>query len=221
MPVNREKLIELVRKNDCLYRKGKKYKIKSHIAQVWEKIGAELGIEAAQAKESWRTMRDGYLRYKKHTLGMADYARNYNKYRWSDRLEFLDHALDLNPSDNATAKAGPESFKCEHDSSSSPPQECSYAESWQWGSENAPEGPTIIPDQPAVPTLENDKRTTQAEIADKVQECLRNMKREELDDVDHLFASYAKSFKKLSRRTQAELKIKLATLFAEAELTEL
>lgn len=41
------------------------------------------------------------------------------------------------------------------------------------------------------------------------------------DDVDYLFLSYAQTFKKLSQQKQAMLKVDLAKLFSEAELSEI
>lgn len=41
------------------------------------------------------------------------------------------------------------------------------------------------------------------------------------DGIDHLFLSYADTFKKFHPRTQAELKIKIATLFAQTEMKEM
>ncbi|CAG4988031.1 unnamed protein product [Parnassius apollo] len=54
----------------------------------------------------------------------------------------------------------------------------------------------------------------------EVLEFLRN-RRIDYDAVDHLFMSYAKTFKKLTARKQIELKKALANLFADAELSEL
>jgi hypothetical protein len=42
-----------------------------------------------------------------------------------------------------------------------------------------------------------------------------------LDGIDHLFLSYAETFKRFPPRRQAMLKIELATLFARAEISEL
>lgn len=54
---------------------------------------------------------------------------------------------------------------------------------------------------------------------DKVLNYLNN--KQKYDAVDYLFISYAETFKKLQPRTQAEVKLKLAHIFAEAELKEL
>lgn len=58
---------------------------------------------------------------------------------------------------------------------------------------------------------------------DIVIDFLKTKKSQEkqIDGIDHLFMSYTATFKTFRPRTQAVLKLKLATLFSEAELTEL
>jgi hypothetical protein len=49
----------------------------------------------------------------------------------------------------------------------------------------------------------------------------KNKNKNQLDSIDHLFLSYAETFKQFPPRTQALLKLELATLFARAEISEL
>lgn len=57
---------------------------------------------------------------------------------------------------------------------------------------------------------------------DRVIEYLENKKKPKVHDgIDHLFLSYADTFKKFHPRTQAELKMKIATLFAQTEMKEM
>lgn len=56
--------------------------------------------------------------------------------------------------------------------------------------------------------------------ADRTLDYHKNKKKKQLDDSDHLFMSYAKSYKRLSVRNQVKIKLALAKLFAEAELDE-
>lgn len=56
--------------------------------------------------------------------------------------------------------------------------------------------------------------------AERVLDYLKNKKKREWDGDDHLFMSYAKSFKTLSVRNKAKIKVELAKLFADAELDE-
>lgn len=58
---------------------------------------------------------------------------------------------------------------------------------------------------------------------DKVIDFLQSKptQHQQLDGIDHLFLSYADTFKKFQPTTQAMLKIELATLFARTEVKEL
>lgn len=71
---------------------------------------------------------------------------------------------------------------------------------------------------------ENKKRKAKNsdEPTDKVLEYLKQKNEQKqhrtMDEADHLFLSYAQSFKKFSPKTQAMLKLDMATLFARYEL---
>lgn len=56
---------------------------------------------------------------------------------------------------------------------------------------------------------------------DKALKYLQSKNRPVHDGIDLLFLSYASTFKTLSRRKQTELKVKLASIFAEAEFNEI
>lgn len=56
---------------------------------------------------------------------------------------------------------------------------------------------------------------------DRAIEYLENKKKTTMyDGIDHLFLSYADTFKTFHPKTQSELKIKIATLFAQTEMKE-
>ncbi|XP_067002372.1 uncharacterized protein [Anabrus simplex] len=86
-------------------------------------------------------------------------------------------------------------------------------------------GPTQSPEQAEMPPSSTKilKKNQPMEEVDRVIEYLENKNKSkyQLDGTDHLFISYAKTFKKLPPRTQAMLKIELATLFARAEVSAL
>lgn len=56
---------------------------------------------------------------------------------------------------------------------------------------------------------------------DKVIGQLENKKKHTYDSIDHLFLSYAGTFKKCTERNQIKLKLKLAKLFADMELKKI
>lgn len=64
--------------------------------------------------------------------------------------------------------------------------------------------------------------TAQENDADKVIEFLQSKPtKRDFDGIDHLFLSYADTFRKFQPMTQAMLKMELATLFARTEMKEL
>ncbi|RVE48389.1 hypothetical protein evm_006950 [Chilo suppressalis] len=56
--------------------------------------------------------------------------------------------------------------------------------------------------------------------AEKTMDYPRTKKMREYDSVDFLFSSYAETFRKLSHRKQIEMKLNLAKIFADAELSD-
>lgn len=82
--------------------------------------------------------------------------------------------------------------------------------------------PEILPPPAAKKKKMSPAESSQSEV-DKVIDFLEKNKLEDknLDGVDHMFLSYAATFKTFRPRTQALLKLKLATAFAETEVNEL
>lgn len=80
------------------------------------------------------------------------------------------------------------------------------------------------PEIPSSPETPAPKLPTKRELDSEgemyqVLNYLKNNKKH--DAVDYLFISYAETFKKLKPKTQAEVKLKLAHIFTEAELKDL
>jgi hypothetical protein len=73
------------------------------------------------------------------------------------------------------------------------------------------------------PPIKKPKKKQSTEDGDKLIGYLENKdnNKNQLDSIDHLFLSYAQTFKQFLPRRQAILKIELATLFARAEISEL
>jgi hypothetical protein len=76
---------------------------------------------------------------------------------------------------------------------------------------------------PPPPPIRELKIKQSTEDLDKIIGYLenKNKNKNQLDGIDHLFLSYAETFKQFPPRRQAILKIELATLFARAEISEL
>ena len=75
------------------------------------------------------------------------------------------------------------------------------------------------------PALVPKKRITSNDTDTSVDKMIKYLKKKKskvvLDHTDHLFLSYADSFKNLSPRTHINLKLKLAQIVAEAKMKEL
>ena len=73
------------------------------------------------------------------------------------------------------------------------------------------------------PPIKKTEEKQSTEDIDKIIGYLenKNKNKNQLDNIDHLFLSYAETFKQFPPRRQAKLKIELATLFARAEISEL
>lgn len=100
------------------------------------------------------------------------------------------------------------------------------AESQSEGGENETQV-APAPPQMAPPLLKRRKvgshhDTSETVAVDKVIGYLQNKpSKREFDGIDHLFLSYADTFRKFQPTTQATMKIELATLFARTEMREL
>ncbi|KAI8432044.1 hypothetical protein MSG28_004563 [Choristoneura fumiferana] len=232
----KQRLINLVRENECIYNnKHKEYKNNYLKTQLWENIGAALNIEGNEAKQMWRTLRDGYTRHHKQVKWQKGSSRKYTHYMWSADMTFLDAILDSRAID-------PDSFKLSPASATSPfLQQTGLANRpilsnsvLKRDSDNNEDSTKLSPTtatsifqlQPGSPNLHSKKPIVtlpnsafKRRNSDSSDEILTKKKKE--DAVDHLFMSYAETFKRFSTRKQAELKVVLAKMFAEAELSEL
>lgn len=153
-------------------------------------------------KHKWKTVRDGYIKYKKQLKQAEESGKKIIDYVWSGQLSFLDNY-------NVSRKAAPvlnyalqpqvQLFEESNSSQVSPSPS-------QWETEEEP---------PA----KRKKNIEQGDV-DQIMSFISSTKKCS-DAVDHLFMSYAETFKKFSPRRQAEMKMELAKLFSTAELNEL
>ncbi|XP_063385486.1 transcription factor Adf-1-like [Cydia fagiglandana] len=235
----KEKLIEVVRKYECIYnQKHKDYKNSTYKNLLWEQIGVAIGIEGTKAKEAWRTLRDGYIRHKKQVKGQTGSSRKYSNYTWSSHLTFLDGTLELRPTGSNVRPTQaysdpPQSSLAGRSQSPSPPPQRSPSSPpppTQPQTPVAPQSrpssqtqqqPSTLPSSTPRTTKKRNDSDMGLDTTDRVLDYLRNKKKREWDSVDHLFMSYAKTFKKLSLRKQGKIKVELAKMFAEAELDDL
>lgn len=168
---------------------------------------------ADSAKSKWKNLRDSYMRYKKCVQGETGQAKKYHKWPWSSHLEFLVDSIKYRPQcSNITESA---------ENIITPPKEKTppIVQNLQKSNFSSDESPSSLRMKPQKKIKIRPKESSEV---DRVIEYLENKKKPKIHDgIDHLFLSYSDTFKKFHPRTQAELKIKIATLFAQTEMKEM
>ncbi|XP_075978918.1 uncharacterized protein LOC142978375 [Anticarsia gemmatalis] len=233
-----EKFIECVKKCPVLYdTRHKKYKDFSQKSEVWERIALEMNEHSEILRTKWKGLKDGYTKYRKWKLHRQGNGKAYCNWRWGPYLEFLDPFVsqrkkkeysrpvqDFNrpvgqeseflhleiPSQELKTQEGEESLQSECIIKFEPLQSTSPAST---PSTSRPESRASFRESlvPIESVTDNN---------DKLISFVQTSQAKGIDAADLLFMSYADTFKKFSVGTQTKLKIKMATIFAEAELQE-
>ncbi|XP_072384175.1 uncharacterized protein [Diabrotica undecimpunctata] len=189
-------------------------------------------------KTKWKTLRDGYNKYKKQVKRDISYGKKSHQYIWSSQLSFLDdvNASNATTSSNTSSEHKPLQSSREATPSLESNDSHSFVElqSFNLPEEETPLQSFDLPQKEKSPSLvdmaastsqapveskqtNRKKRPIQGDV-DKVIEYLHDKKKIKQDGIDHLFLSYADTFRKLSPRHQIHIKLELAKLFADAEL---
>lgn len=160
------------------------------------------------------------MRYKKCIHGETGQAKKYHKWPWSSHLEFLDDSIKYRPQSSNITQSEKIIL--------SPPREetSTLYQNVQESYVSTEKSPSTSRMPPPLNPQKKQKIRRAVSIpestdVDKVIEFLENKKKPIYDGIDLLFLSYADTFKKFHPKTQAELKIKIATLFAQTEIKEL
>lgn len=169
-------------------------------------------------KQKWKNLRDSYGKYLKYLKGATGSAKKFKNWPWASQMEFL--------KDSITPRQT-ESNIPEHNMPESNVPESSETEVVEVD-EDTNDSSSVINDdsQMPPPTKKLKTRKNQNEVGvDKILNYLQNKTdnkpKTQLDHTDRLFLSYADTFKKLSPRSQAVLKMELAQIFGRAELADL
>jgi hypothetical protein len=150
-----------------------------------------------------------YKRFLKGTTGQA--TKKYGKWPWGRHLEFLDYTLTPRPTTSNVSDS---------QISETTLQEAGTPPPSQAAESSCPSPASLELPPPPIKIL---KKKQSTDDVDRLIGYLENKNKNQnhLDGIDHLFLSYAKTFKQFPPRRQAMLKIELATLFARAEISEL
>jgi len=178
-------------------------------------------------KKKWKSLRDNYLRYKKETKGTTGQAtKRYRNWPWASQLQFLDKSLAPRQTTSNIATDFP--LETQEQELASPSQITSppMASTSIFDIEEPDDLQLYKDTDSALPVPKKIKTKSkepndQPMGVDKVIGYLENKKRRTHDSVDHLFLSYAGTFKKFSEKNQIKLKVELAKLFADMELKEI
>ncbi|XP_026467672.1 uncharacterized protein LOC113371249 [Ctenocephalides felis] len=205
----KEKIIDFVSKHECIYdRYHMHYRNRFINDPLWNKISSELNISTMAARQYWRTLRRGYINYRR--------ARKQNlhigKYPWAAHLSFLDKTLDSIEQFNDCAKKQIYSDVVDSLITSSQTEQITHT--------TKPSSKPNINHSNTFDEMSDFFKGVELNH-EEVMNKLRNSNTQKLDSVDYLFLSYAQTFKQFSLERQATLKVDLATLFSEAELYEI
>ncbi|CAH1992106.1 unnamed protein product [Acanthoscelides obtectus] len=199
-----EILINEVKKHPCLYEPAHKdFKNNFQRGETWKLIAEMLGQDCETAKNRWKNLKDSYMKYKKCQSTDSRYlSKMYRKYKnwpWRRQMDFLDGAsssIEAETLKNDTAESSDDFYF--------PPMTISPL--------------TFEAQAEPISTPKKKKKSNETSSIDKVINYLE--KSESFDAVDHLFLSYAHTFKTFSVVRQASLKVELANMFAKAEVDE-
>lgn len=162
-------------------------------------------------KLKWKTVRDGYIKFKKQ---QKEGKKKVINYIWSSQLKFLDE-YQVSRKGKNTNMSLTSALELSEDESETPSQSYSPAS-------------ILIPspsDSGPFRSSQSPRRKRKTQDPEKNLSYLKSKKIkkevENYDATDHLFLSYSQTFKTFSLRQQALLKVELAKLFSNAELNAL
>lgn len=212
MAMDVERLIEYVKSHVFLYDLGHKdYKNTTRKAGVWENIAVQLNENSETVKLKWKTVRDGYIKYRKQVKAGNKKVINYI---WSSQLKFLDD-YQVSRKKKTSKSSLANALELSEDESETPSQ--SYS----------PESILIPSPSDSGPFRKESstRRRKKEQVKNGGHVKTKKMKVERetanYDATDHLFLSYSETFKTFLPRQKALLKVELAKLFSKAELNAL
>lgn len=158
-------------------------------------------------KVKWKNLRDSYVKYLKYLKGATGSAKKFKNWPWATHLEFLKDSITPRQTVSNVGESS-ETIVVQVD-------------------EDTEDSGSVTNDNSQMPPPPKKRNTTRINEygVDKILQYLQNKKDNKptthLDHTDHLFLSYADTFKKLSPRTQAFLKMEMAQMFGRAELADI
>ncbi|KAL1490223.1 hypothetical protein ABEB36_012953 [Hypothenemus hampei] len=227
--VHTEKLIEIVKRYPILYDLSHgDYKNVRKKDKVWEKIGAEINESGDEVKKKWKNLRDSYIRNLKSNKTKTDQAAKVSKkWQWSDQMEMFRPFLSFSKTSSNisdTVDNNSESLFSEH--SLADTETTFSTETSDTSCETGEKRPvTSSSSEVTVSDISSaKKKKTKSEETSSVNTLInyfQNKKKNEGDETDMLFAAYARTIKKISKKRQVTVKMKIAQIVMNEELLDL
>ncbi|KAL3287027.1 hypothetical protein HHI36_001513 [Cryptolaemus montrouzieri] len=167
------------------------------------------------AKTKWKNLRDPHMKFKKGLEGQTGQAKKYCKWPWSRHMSFIDGTfLYRQRSSNI-----PEDIQNENDI----PPSVGNSATPEVNTNERPSSSQMLPPAPPKKSLKCRSVSEDSDVVNNIINLKRNKKpnKNQMDEIDHSFLSYAATFKTFRPKTQVMLKLKLATLFSETETLEI
>lgn len=186
-------------------------------------------------RNKWKTIRDGYTKFKKQLKCSTGSSRKNINYTWASQLSFLDNFnvprasssnISITSNTPQPSRAQTPSIHSDDLENSTSQLNSSPIPSTSSSSQISPSS-EFIPPSPfnastSIPSTRKNKRASENrrdnDDVGRVLDFLNSKKKKEYDVVDNLFLSYADTFKKFPAREQALVKLELAKLFTNTEL---
>ncbi|KAL3269802.1 hypothetical protein HHI36_008861 [Cryptolaemus montrouzieri] len=162
-------------------------------------------------KTELKNLRDFYMKFKKGSEGETGQAKKYCKWPWSRHMSFIAGTfLYRQHIDNIPEYI---QMRC--------PSSVGTSLSPVVNTNETPSSSQMLPPAPPKKKSKSQSALEDSDVGDKLIKKNENPHENQIDRIDHSFPSYAATFKTFRPNTQAMLKLKLATLFAETEILEI
>ncbi|KAL1516119.1 hypothetical protein ABEB36_000040 [Hypothenemus hampei] len=221
--VHTEKLIEIVKRYPILYDLSHgDYKNVRKKDKVWEKIGAEINESGDEVKKKWKNLRDSYIRnLKSNKTKTGQAAKVGKKWQWSDQMEMFRPFLSFSKTSSnisGIVDNNSESLFSEHSLADTETSDTS-CETGEKRPVTSSSSEVTVSDI----SLAKKKKTKHEETSsvNTLINYFQNKKKNEGDETDMLFAAYARTIKKFSKKRQVTVKIKIAQIVMNEELLDL
>ncbi|XP_034828082.1 uncharacterized protein LOC123867493 [Maniola jurtina] len=229
--MNKEKLIEEVRRYPCLYdASDAKYADSAKRDQTWKSIARTLSATESECKKTWTNLRESYRRAVVKTRTKSGQAAiSSKKWQFEEEMSFLLPHMKQRKTISSLTEDDSEvdenfdvnELLSNHDSlMSSNDSELNVANQPESASTNTSANSSLFPNIPKRKRFKGTQECTSAS-AQLLQYLLKEKETNKDDEIDKFFSSIATTVKKLNRYSQSVLKSRIFNMVSEFELQEI